>query len=59
VTKPGLCRTIGADETIAVEIERPLADNWTAFTACLRGPGLAAGERDVNALLASTRFFER
>lgn len=59
VTRPGLCRTIGADETIAVEIERPLPDNWTAFTACLRGPGLAAGERDVNALLASTRFLER
>jgi hypothetical protein len=59
VTRPGLCATIGAEETIAVAIERPLPDNWTAFTACLRGPGLAAGERDVDAVLASTRFLER
>jgi hypothetical protein len=59
VTKPGACGAIGADETIAVEIERPLPDNWTAFTACLKGPGLAAGERAVDALLASTRFLER
>jgi hypothetical protein len=59
VTKPGPCGAIGADETIAVEIERPLPDNWTSFTACLRGPGLAEGERAVDAVLASTRFVAR
>jgi hypothetical protein len=59
VTRPGQCAAIGADETIAVEIERPIPDNWTAFTACLRGPGLAATERQVDALLASTKFVAR
>ena len=56
VTRPGQCAAIGADETIAVEIERPIPDNWTAFTACLRGPGLASAVRQVDALLASTKF---
>lgn len=56
VSRPGQCASIGADETIQVEIQRPLADNWTAFTACLRGPNLRSGERAVNALLASTHF---
>jgi hypothetical protein len=56
VTRPGGCAAVGADETISVEIERPIPDNWTAFTACLKGPGLAAAESEVDALLASTRF---
>ncbi len=56
VTRPGQCAAIGADETIAVEIERPIPDNWTAFTACLKGPGLASTVREVDALLASTKF---
>jgi hypothetical protein len=56
VTRPGQCAAIGADETIAVAIERPVPDNWTAFTACLRGPGLASTVREVDALLASTKF---
>jgi hypothetical protein len=30
--------------------------NLTLFTACLRGPGLARAEKQVNALLASTKF---
>jgi hypothetical protein len=55
-SRPGECGAIGADETIEVAIERPLRNNWTAFTACLKGPGLAAGEDRVDALLASTRF---
>jgi hypothetical protein len=56
VTRPGQCAAIGADETITVEIQRPIPDNWTAFTACLKGPGLAATVREVDALLASTKF---
>lgn len=56
VSRPGQCGSIGADETIHVDIKRPLPDNWTAFTACLRGPNLGSGEREVSALLASTHF---
>jgi hypothetical protein len=56
VSHRGVCSAIGADETIAVAIARPLAGNWTAFTACLRGPGLPKLERDVERVLASTRF---
>jgi hypothetical protein len=56
VSWPGECAAIGGDETIAVEIERPVPDNWTAFTACLKGPGLATTEGEIGAVLASTRF---
>jgi hypothetical protein len=54
--RPGGCSAIGADETVEVVIERPMRDNWTGFTACLRGPNLPASERAVYALLTSTRF---
>jgi hypothetical protein len=54
--RPGECSEIGADRTIEVAIERPVAGSWTAFTACLRGPGLASKEKQIAALLASTRF---
>ena len=33
-----------------------LQSNWTAFDACLRGPNLAEQEREIRALLGSTRF---
>jgi hypothetical protein len=33
-----------------------MASNWTAFEACLRGPNLAEHDRQVRALLSSTRF---
>ena len=56
VSRPGLCAAIGADETIEATIARATPGNWTDFTACLRGPGLAASERRIDALLASTRF---
>ena len=56
VSHPGICRAIGADETIDVAIARALNGNWTALTACLRRPNVAANEREVDALLASTRF---
>jgi hypothetical protein len=55
-TRPGECSAIGADETIVVAVERPVRDSWTAVTACVRGPNLAASERRLAALLASTRF---
>lgn len=56
VARPGVCAAIGADETLQVAIARPLKSNWTSFTACLRGPALAAREREVDAVLASTTF---
>ena len=56
VIRPGSCAAIGATETIQVEIQRPLPDNWTTFTACLRGPNLRGGEQAVNALLSTTHF---
>jgi hypothetical protein len=54
--RPGNCRDLGADETISVAIARPMPSNWTAVDACLRGPNLAAHERQVRALLRSARF---
>jgi hypothetical protein len=57
VSRPGSCAAIGADETVQVAIERPaISGNWTAVTACLRGPNLAANEQQLDAVLASTRF---
>jgi len=56
VKRPGVCRSLGADETISVAIARPLPDNWTQVDACLRGPQLAPLERQFRALLGSTRF---
>ncbi len=54
--RPGICRALGADATISVAIARPLASNWTALAACLRGPHLAEQERQVRAMLSSMRF---
>jgi hypothetical protein len=56
VARPGACRSVGADETLTVSIARPLAENWTEVSACLRGPNLGAQEAQVRALLASVRF---
>jgi hypothetical protein len=53
---PGECSSIGGDETIEVTIQRPVANSWTAVTACVRRPHLAESERRIFALLASTRF---
>jgi hypothetical protein len=56
-TTGGICRSIGADRTVDVRIQtHPLPSTPTEFTACLRGPGLAQAEKNVDALLASTKF---
>lgn len=56
-TAGGICRRIGADRTVDLLIAaRPLPSTPTEFTACLRGPGLAQEEKNVEALLASTKF---
>jgi hypothetical protein len=54
--RPGSCGGLGADETISVAIASPMPSNWSAVDTCLRGPNLAAHERQVRALLSSTRF---
>ena len=56
IARPGMCRSVGADETMTVVIGRPLPNNWTEVAACLRGPNLAAHEAQVRALVASARF---
>ena len=56
-TAGGICRKIGADRTISAVVETsPPPAAFTYLTACLRGPGVAANERSVKALLASTTF---
>jgi hypothetical protein len=56
--RPGSCGDLGADATISVAISRPMPSNWTALSACLRGPHLAEQERQVRALLSSMRFLQ-
>ncbi|HEY2741145.1 MAG TPA: hypothetical protein VGI69_03060 [Gaiellaceae bacterium] len=59
-TPGGMCRRIGGDRTIDVLIQtRPFPSTPTEFTACLRGPGLAQAEKNVDALLASTKFLSQ
>ena len=55
---PGECSAVGADETVTVwvPIGQPTPLSNVGFTACLRGPGLAASEAAVRALLASARL---
>ena len=56
-TSNGICRSLGADRTIDVLVRtHPLPSPLTEFTACLRGPGLAQEQKNVDALLASTKF---
>jgi hypothetical protein len=54
VDRPGTCRSLGGDATI---VARVVTRTHTDFlvTACLRGPGIAAEERAVRAMLASAR----
>ena len=54
--RPGACGAIGAGATLDVVVASPLPGNWTELTACLRGPELAASERNVERLLGSLRF---
>ena len=55
VERPGRCAAIGGDETMSVLVPIGLNGRWSnvAVDACLRGPGLAASEAQVRAMLAS------
>jgi len=59
IERPGACASLGAQETISVEIDRRVPSNWYSLQACLRGPGLAARERQVRALLSSLVLHEQ
>jgi hypothetical protein len=54
VVRPGLCGRIGATATVAARIVT-LTHATFIVQACLRSPGLAAGERAVRAMIASAR----
>jgi hypothetical protein len=56
VSRPGLCSSIGADETIVVDAARTVPYNYYAMTACLRGPDLTQAASQVQRMLASTTF---
>jgi hypothetical protein len=56
VSQPGNCGSIGADETIAVEVARTVPSNYYAMTACLRGPDQTQAASQVQQILASTTF---
>jgi hypothetical protein len=50
IEHPGGCRRLGGGETISEGLA-----GGTFIEACVRGPGLAADEREVQAMLASAR----
>jgi hypothetical protein len=52
ITRPGYCRTIGGDESVSATVTVRHRRTYSV-SACLRGPGVAAGERGVRAMLAS------
>jgi hypothetical protein len=52
----GLCRTVRANELVAVFVASHVVDNWYQFTACLRGPNLARLTGQALAVLKSTRL---
>lgn len=56
IQQPGDCEGIGATETITTAIKRAARGNYYSVTACLRGPGLNALERDAQSILASTHL---
>jgi hypothetical protein len=56
IARPGACADIGAEETVTARISAEAPENYVEMQACLRGPSLAARERQVLALLGSLRF---
>jgi hypothetical protein len=53
-----ICGSIGADESISVEVAETEADNYYGMTACLRGPDAAVAISQIRAMLASTTFVD-
>jgi hypothetical protein len=52
-----VCPNIAADSAMQVLIERPQAtDNYFAFDACFKGPGIDAEKSQAQAILNSASF---
>jgi hypothetical protein len=51
-TQGGSCSRIGADRTVDVSVPSSNVE----LTVCLRRPGLAQDEKNIDAMLASTKF---
>lgn len=56
VARPGLCSSIGGQESISVDIAAASTSNYDAMTACLRGPGLTQTVAEVNRMLSSASW---
>lgn len=56
LARPGECARLGVDETITVDINRGVPDNYYEMVACLRDPGAAAHETLVREMVASTEI---
>jgi hypothetical protein len=56
ITEPGDCGSIGADETISVEVERTVQDNFYEMMACFQGPDLKETASQVQEMIDSTTF---
>lgn len=47
---------IGANVEMDLVVADPTPHNWNELQACIRGPGPAGFERQIRAMIASTRF---
>lgn len=56
ISNPGVCKAIGADETIELQVASKTLSNFYAMEACLRGPNLAQHVAEVDAMVSSTTF---
>jgi len=56
VSTDNWCTALGGTRTIKVVIRGKVGFNWYGMDACLRGPGIAAGQAEISAMLASVRF---
>jgi hypothetical protein len=59
VSQPGICSSIGADETITVEVAFTPASDYYSLWACLDGPDVTQAASQVQRMLASTTFTSR
>jgi hypothetical protein len=54
-----ICGSIGADESISVEVAETVAYDYYDMTACLGGPDTGAAAAQVRAMLASSSFSDQ
>lgn len=56
VSSPGICKSLGGDETVSAWFQMKAADDYYQVAACLRGPNIAKNERAIMASINSTKF---